>query len=362
MKKLLKTGLLIAIISITALNSLNAQVNFMFPASLYGRSVDGLGSCTIQNISGQPLLGNLWVKVKELRSGLPVVQVLCNNIQLPVGQSNLQRQLFGAAAFQFFSNPISSIASQTRQFPPGNYEYCFQFEPANKGTEISENCYDAEILPLVPISLQSPSNLDSICIKRPVLTWTPPLPISPTMRYRLLLVEKRNLSAVEALAINPPILLLDNLSGNMVNFPGSAPELIEGKTYCWQVLAYEQGVVMSTSEIWEFTIQCKEQPPLVQKDNYRELRSLMNGNYYVAERYVRFSFQNNYSVKKLNYEILALNGGVSSIKHLPEIPLKLGLNLVDLDLFDADLQSGMHYLLKVYPFNEEPITIRFLYK
>ena len=50
------------------------------------------------------------------------------------------------------------------------------------------------------------------------------------------------------------------------------------------------------------------------------------------------------------------------MKHVPEIKLIRGFNTIDIDLIDLNLKVGKHYILKVYPFNEPPVEVRFVYK
>jgi hypothetical protein len=182
------------------------------------------------------------------------------------------------------------------------------------------------------------------------------------MRFRLLLTEKRDGEAIENLLVNAPLLLLDNITTTSINYPSSHPDLQEGKTYVWQVIAQQNNVVMSRSEIWEFTIQCTEPSKQLPTDSYRELKQLVNGNYYIANRALKFSFRNNYSIKRLIYAIYDIGDGMKKVKDCPEVTLTQGLNKVDIDLTDMDLEPGKHYLLKVHPFNEPDIDVRFIYQ
>jgi hypothetical protein len=210
--------------------------------------------------------------------------------------------------------------------------------------------------------LLNPSHLDTICNKRPVLSWQPPLPFSSGMRFRLILTEKKAGVGVEDLLMKTPLLLLDNISSTTINYPSVNPELKEGKTYYWQVVAYEKGLIISRSEIWEFTVQCTEVLKPGPNDSYRELKLLVNGNYYIANRVLKFSFRNDYNIQKLRYSILDISDAGKEIKHVPEIKLQSGLNKIDIELGDLDLKAGNHYILKVYPFNEPSVEIRFVYE
>lgn len=342
---------------------LRAQLFFSFQPGLYGRTVDGLGVFQLQNLGNQRLEGRIFITVTESRSQSSVVTIMTPVYIINQGMSQFPKTVFNSSAFRFASNPFGAISSQTRHFIPGEYSFCFKFIPTDKQLQNEyENCFDSVIEPQVPMSLLSPDHLDTGCQKRPVLSWQPPLPFYPGTRFRLLLTEKKKGGALENLLMNNPLLLLDNISSSAVTYPSINPPLQEGKTYCWQVIAYENGVITSRSEIWEFTVQCKEIPVTPVPDSYRELKLLINGNYYVTNHLLRFSFQNNYHIKKLRYEILDIEKGNEKVKSVPEVRIQPGLNKIDIDLGALELSPGRHYILKVFPFNEVPVEVRFVYQ
>ncbi|RXK85264.1 hypothetical protein [Filimonas effusa] len=341
----------------------SAQVNFVFLPDVNARTVDGLGVFQVQNLTGKPIAGNVIIIVSEqatLKSGVVVIKTPL--VTLPAGNSVFPRNSFVNSSFSFSNNAYASIVSQTRNFPPGEYNFCFRFKPEDKQADESENCFDGSVQPMVPISLLNPADKDTICQKRPVLSWQPPMPFTSAMRFRLLLTEKKKGASVMNLLANAPLVLLDNITSTTVSFPSFAADLKEGHTYCWQVIAYQQGVIISRSEIWEFTVQCTETPPKRTADSYRELKQLVNGNYYIANRYISFAFTNAYRQEKLNYRIIDLTNGLKEIKNTPDVYLVPGLNKIDIDITELGLTVGQSYALKIKPFNEPELEVRFVYK
>ncbi|HET6995341.1 MAG TPA: hypothetical protein VFI06_10190, partial [Chitinophagaceae bacterium] len=348
MKKIILTALCFFSLA----TAMRAQVNFTFLPELYGRSIDGLGNFQVQNIGTEKIDGVVFITVKENSAG-PVVVVITPRVTINPGLNNFPKSVFSNSSFRFSPGSYGAMANQTRGLPPGDYNFCFRFVPLDKSRfNEYETCFDGDIQPLVPLTLLNPADRDSICNKRPVLSWQPPLPFSAAMRFRLLLTEKRTGEGVADLLMKTPLLLLDNISSTTINYPSANPELKEGKTYYWQVVAYEKGVVISKSEIWEFTVQCKEPEKPVPNDSYRELKLLVNGNYYIANRAFRFSFTNDYGTQKLRYVIVDVDNDGKEVKNLPEVTLEHGMNKISIDLADLDLSAGGHYILKVYPFNE----------
>ena len=352
--------LLISVLFLLPLSKVFSQVNFIFMAEVYGRSIDGLGNFQLQNLTGLTKKGQVYTTVRENISKSSVVSIVSPPFNLPPGNSPFPMNTFTGSTFTFSPNAMGALVSQTRNFPPGEYTFCFRFVPADKSEE-SENCFDANIQPLVPISLINPADQDKICQKRPPLSWQPPVPFPPSMRFRLQLTEKKKGAVVENLLMNAPLILLDNIPSTTINYPSFAPDLQEGHTYVWQVIAYQNGIILSRSEIWEFTVQCTDPVKPGVNDSYRELKDLVNGNYYYATRFLKFSYHNNYNIKKLEYEIYETEGGSKKIKNTPDIPILPGMNKIDIDLTDLNLQDGQHYMLKVFPFNEPAIIVRFVY-
>ena len=284
---------------------LPAQINFIFVPDIYGRTVDGLGNFQMQNLTGQAARGKVSISVRENISKTQVLTIVSPVFTLNTGTTAFSVTVYAGSAFNFTNTPIAAIASQTRNFPPGEYTYCYRFMSAGgRDGDGEDACFDANIQPLVPISLVYPADEDKICQKRPALSWQPPIPFPANMLFRLQLTQKRpGLADVEDLTMYAPLILLDRIPSTTVSYPSYAPDLQEDSTYCWQVIAYQNGVIMSTSEIWEFTVQCSDSAQPLLNDNYRELKSMVNGNYYYAVGMLKFSYQNNYNIKKLVYEI-----------------------------------------------------------
>lgn len=340
----------------------NAQIVFHFVPEAYARNVDGLFTFQMQNMSPVAVSGHVVISVKENRRGSSVVDITTPVVTVAKGMSSLTKNFVAGSIFKFGNNSYGQLVNQTRSFPAGEYNFCFTFLPVEKGDPEYDNCFDAAIEPLVPIQLLIPAEGDTICSKRPVLSWQPPMPYSGAISFRLMLTEKKQArNGVEAMLKNAPLLLLDNINSTTITYPSTYPELKEGVTYYWQVAAYQQNVIISTSEVWVFTVKCKDEP-LTDNDSYRELKLLVNGNYYITSQYLKFSFLNNYNIKKLQYTIIDIEDGGKPVKYVPEVKLVQGLNKVDIDVTEIDLKQGRNYLLRVFPFNEPPVEMRFVYK
>jgi len=361
MKKLYLYVINIVFILTFFLKSSFGQFNFIFFSDLNARSIEGLGIVQTQNLTGKILTGIVVIEVKEVATRTSVVSIKIPEQRITTGLSTLSRSIFINSQLHFYNNSYGNILSQTRQFPAGEYLVCYSFISTDKNIPFQyDDCFDFSIKPLVPVSLQSPYNKDSICEKKPFLSWKPPLPYNNSIRFRVLLTEKKNgVASIENLLVNIPLLYVDNISGVMINYPTSSPDLKDGITYCWQVIAYQNGILLSKSEIWEFTVNCTIKESLKPNDSYRELKSLINGNYYVANNTMKFSFFNHYHEQQLQYAIYEFNSGMKPLKKIPKIYLKRGLNRIDIDLNGLELTPEKQYVLRVFPFNENPVDIVF---
>lgn len=354
MKKLLFTILIICF------SRAFGQMNFIFTSSTLTRTVDGVLNFQIQNLTGKNLLGNLIISAKNSQSNQPLFIIYSQEVKVPNGvSSSLQYNLL-SAKISFSQNQEAKLISQTRKFLSGTYTICFKFMPTDKLQDEYENCVDIEIAPLTPVSLISPDDMDTICSKRPYLSWQPPMPLSQAVKYKMFLTEKKDNQTIESLFLNVPIINIDGITSSGVVYHSSAPDLQEGKTYVWQVVAYESSQVISQSEIWTFTVQCKDKINDF-NDNYRELKTIINGNFYLSTDILKFAFVNNYNVKKLDYSILDIQNDMKPIERVPEVKLINGYNKININLNQIELTENKDYLIVVRPFNQNEIKVRFRY-
>ncbi len=232
-----------------------------------------------------------------------------------------------------------------------------------KVRQIFENCFVSKIQPLTPLLLIDPVDGDELCNKRPNFLWQPPMPLPASAKFRLIVTEvKEKQDIAEALGYNLPVINQANLFGNNLLYPSNAPDLKEGQTYTWQVIVYTPKTILSKSELWTFKIKCNEKKPELNTDSYRELKETDDGNFYVANKSLRFSFNNAYNSGELSYSIENLSDSRSAIMNLPKLKMYAGLNKCDLDLSEyRAFKNGQEYLLKVKLINRE-LRLRFIYK
>lgn len=361
----MKKNIFCTAVLLLLLTALHAQVLIQFEPAINGQTLDGLSYVRLINAGTTPVEGVLKINVKDAQ-GRTAVLIQTPMFRLMPGNNTTDRTAYSRSAVRFGSTVAGNALSQTSRFPEGEYEYCYEFSTDPKSTtpQTYFNCFQHVLQPMTPLLLADPFNKSTICSTRPDLIWTPPMPLHPEMRFRVLLTEiKERQNAAEALSMNLPIVLTGNLTTNLLNFPPQAPSLQEGKTYAWQVVAYTGKTAVTQSEIWSFTVSCNERKVDSISPSYAELLDAPNGNFYLADKIVRFSFNNPYGGGKLDYEIKDLSNPSKEIKKLPSVAMQPGLNMISLDLSrHGGLKNGGQYVLTVKNIGNHPLQMRFLFK
>jgi hypothetical protein len=322
-----------------------AQVSVQFVPEVFGKSVDGLMSASIMNMQLRKNV-RLNIMVSEAKAGKVV------SIQTEVAMAN---------------NAIGNYIRQNQNFPVGSYEYTYVVISAISTEEILiDQTFSQDIIPPAPLDLIEPFDADKICEKRPMLTWQPALPLVNGQLYSLTLTEvKEKQNPIEALNYNLPIVNQKGIVNNVLMYPPIAKELVQGKKYAWQVTAYKGQTVINRSEVWSFTVDCKDSVANVLEDDngYRDIEDLARGNYYLAHGMVKFAIMNSYAEQPLKYKISCVTDPSQKIRSLPRKKLLKGKNKINIDLSsNFSFNDNYSYLLYVTLPNGTTKTLRFIYK
>lgn len=209
-----------------------------------------------------------------------------------------------------------------------------------------------------PPELLSPYNKEVVQIERPLLTWKAPLPmLSNQVRYSLKLVELRNgQKPIQALQSNIPIIQNRSIPRTFLPYPVSVQGLEVGKTYAWQVLAYQNGSLLGQTDIWIFTYQLEKSvlspPPVV---SYPFVKTRIEDTHYQIQDTLRFAYDNHFNESELDYELLQEGKAIES----PTIPLSVGINKIKLGL--SDLQTATYYVLVIKNKAQQRYYLPFIY-
>src|SRR6185437_10267547 len=101
-------------------------------------------------------------------------------------------------------------------------------------------------------------------------------------------------------------------------------------------------------DIWTYTVKCEKETAVVGGDGYRELSEMADGNFYVADSSLRFSFNNPYAEGPLSYMIASLKDGGDYVTGLPKLKMMTGLNKFKINLSENNaFRTGEEYVLRV---------------
>lgn len=345
--------------------SANAQVQTIFQPAVNGRTTDGITLFQVNNQTGSDFRSSLKIIITEEKIGR-ICEISVAPIQVKRGINMFNRSLLGGAQMKFASNNFGNIVRQTGRLPEGEYEYCYELTPLEEKAgvlDFYENCFHLNLQPLSPLMLVDPVDEEKICNVKPSFIWQPPMPVDVNARYRIVVVElKEKQTPAEALSFNLPIINAGELAMPRINYPQNIPALVKGKKYAWQVLYSVQNMLVTRSEIWTFKIDCEEEKTFEPGDSYRELQTMISGDFYVAKRVLRFAVNNPYAAGELDYTIVQLKEG-KPIQNLPRLKLLAGQNKYDLDL--TEFRAFVHdenYQLTVRLPNGQNLYLRFIYQ
>lgn len=340
-----------------------AQVNVQFIPELNGRNVEGLLNLKLINSSGRKS-GSLQLTVSERKSGTVLV-IKTTAFTIDPGVNTLPLSAVRSSAIEFYNSPIGVIVRHGNNFPIGNYDYCFTMNYTGNDVP-SEECFNYNLVPFAELHLIEPFDKDTICDKKPSLSWQPLIPTVRGTSYQVVLSEiKSNQNAIEALNYNLPLINQSHLTSPVLIYPLIAKELEEGKTYAWQVTAYKDQTLLNRSETWQFKVQCTEKKTVkvIDDDGYRDIGDLTKGNYYIAIGMIKFALINPYGASNFKYEIETLNNPGKKIKGLPKIKIETGKNKIFINLANTDsFTDGYSYLMKLWLPDGSIKNLRFIYK
>ena len=357
---------IIFIIALTLGYHASSQVTMNFNASPYGRSVDGLSFAQLMNGSSQMIYAKIKVTAREIRQGL-VVTVQIPYRQYRPGMNTISSPEFTKSIFIFSKNSAGMHLSQTGKFADGEYDFCFEVTVGDPKTQaiidVSDFCFQSVIEPIAPLLLIDPAPNDKFCNTRPGFTWQPPIPFQRGAQFRIIVCEKFDKQTdIEAITYNIPVINIGGLFVNTLPYPPKTPDLKIGKKYVWQVTAIQEKTILTKSEIWQFEIKCEEEKKEIGTESYRELKETEDGNFYLANKILRISFNNPYNPGTLNYSIAALSDPSKKVRKLPELKLNAGLNKYEIDLSEnSSFKKDQEYMITVVLENNRVLKLRFIY-
>ena len=314
--------------------ALNLDAQFMaqyMHSNPFKFSMQDFNKIVINNVGSKAENAKVVYALKDEKSNI-VCEINFGVVQLNQGSNRLN---YAQGSLKWLNTPYREQLMMDRMIS-GNFQVCVGIADFAELVPSLDDCFDVELkseemenpLGVRPIELNTPNDKDTIEEKRPLLTWIPPSPVYQGTLYHLTLTEKTNKqTCIESLNNNVPILDKKSIQPNILNYPVEAPDLVEGKTYCWRVAAYANDKEYTRSEEWGFVVKPN-------KDNQKSIPVINEiDNYIVYPVNDKFEFALNIkqNIPELIYEVLDFNNLKVISNESDKIKLIIGMNLLSID-------------------------------
>ncbi len=231
---------LLVIIIILASTVAMSQINIILEQPPLNQiKTEDLWNLTLINTSNQAysiVLNGTVIKDDEGK----IFDATTSKIELPPGSKRIRLKDMGTIKTNFANKKYEEMLVRTGTVPEGNYEICVAAISSEDELELGETCISQNIMHLTPPELLSPENGKEISETEAasiVFQWMPPSPAPPSgFSYTLKIVEiMLGQSPGGALQNNPVFFSRDRITATNFAYPLSAPKLIGGKSYVWQI-------------------------------------------------------------------------------------------------------------------------------
>jgi len=254
--------------------SLQAQVNVMLrQPPPYAFKLEKMWQVTLNNTTQQTYRIYLRGVATELTEGF-IADATTGTFTLPPGVKVVTAVDIKPIKVNQTNKKYEDVVKNLGTVPSGSYEICVYVIDAQTNMELGSDCISTDVLNISQVELLYPENSMSLIggVKKKdkdrdegmtlnnsgyipiIFSWLPPNPISTGQRvtYRLKIAQIYGTqSGYDAMQSNPLYYNVGNLIGTIYQYPVAARSISPGK-YAWQVEASVNGVLMSTSEVWEF--------------------------------------------------------------------------------------------------------------
>lgn len=162
------------------------------------------------------------------------------------------------------------------------------------------------------ITLNDVPNQDTISTFNPIFTWTisPTIPIGVRTTRILTIVElTSSQTPTDGLLYNTPLFVSSELKTNALLYPLSAIKLETGKRYGWNVKLYEDGVLVTSSSDWEFTLTSPSQ-----FSSFLPLKVMPDGIFPKVGTYVRFTCDKSINTEVVSVKLFDEDGSEVSLQ------------------------------------------------
>lgn len=147
--------------------------------------------------------------------------------------------------------------------PTGNYEVCISVKMSGSNEEVGSDCIDQGVEISSPITLVTPDYGEKISMQLPVFTWMHLKKPGSGAYYTFTIVEILSNQTPEiAIQTNLAWFRKDKINKTLLQYPISARGFEHGKEYAWKVDVFEEGSLLSESDVGRFKYNHEENSKL----------------------------------------------------------------------------------------------------
>jgi hypothetical protein len=228
----------------------------LVPPPPYQFRTEDLWNLVITNNTQQTFSVYLHGKATESSTGL-IVDATTSLFSLPVGVKRVRSNDLGKVTINESNKTYEDVINRLSSLPAGTFDICVDVVNVTNNQIIGSVCITHEVLNLSQVALVYPGNQQSLMPenKYPIFSWLPPVPTARghLVTYKLKIAEIYGMqSGYDAMQSNPLYYSNSNIKPTSYQFPVAARQFKEGMNYAWQVEAYVNGVLLSSSEIYDF--------------------------------------------------------------------------------------------------------------
>jgi hypothetical protein len=270
----------------TALAQVTVQIQQPPPFQF---KLENMWKVTLINHTTETYTVYLHASATELSQG-EIVEGTTAVFSLPPGVKVVNTRELVPMDIKVINDKYADIIKNLNAVPSGEYEICVAVIDAATGATLGYQCLQTQSQNISKIELLAPEdnslieggkvlteiqssqedmqeNIQIVNGSYIVFSWLPPPPIIPAQQvtYSIKITEILGLqSSYDALQSNPAFYKQDDLYTTIFQFPSVAREFSPGKRYAWQVSAYINKVLVSNSEVRDFSFG-KYEAALTQK-------------------------------------------------------------------------------------------------
>lgn len=323
-------------------------------ANVNSYNVSPKGLCEVTIMSSLPSVQAI-MQVQLLDAvNEPLVTVKTNEFSLHNGLNLAANISFSISDVEYGASSVSAYIRNTNMLPEGKYNYCVKLTVFGNVESGDEYCQELQSDVNSYLYLVSPEDKDTVDTPNPLLIWNHSDPFGTLTQgqyYRMIVSPlERDQSAEEAITVNAPDYVKNNLEENQVQYPYDATNLEPGKHYAWQVLLISNDAVINKTEAWEFV----EPIHVEAKDvKYAVLKLKVDGSFYpVVNNRIFFKFDEAYATNDVA-ECVIYDTRMHPVKSKTQdasksdiaVALKReGYNQYEVDLSNMNVSSGFYYL------------------